>query len=424
MAQTAETQSRLLHPDLQVDEAELQPLFKMVDQRNQAQKAKVAGGAISKQLVGYADTIYQYYGGSGLFGGLFQIPLYSDSTLIEEFTDALSFIDQHAASLTYDPSSLIFGENAFSESDNLTIDSVHIFGKYDTPSSIPTPSGDSLIVELTWAPKNPSAARNDAFQGVYYTPDMNNPDTCFIENPKVDVSAAGGPWKLAGTNYVRTGIELDANDVAGENDPTILYSIPVNQNIPSGNLVAVSVRFKSAYSSTASVGDTFFSTISVERTKIPNFATRLASENVANGTRWFCDPFGMNSTGQLTKATLYQTNGNFRDGQFGGRVTGGFFIYLTVSGSSTFGMKETADHQYLNVYPNPTAGSLNIDMIQGGRYQLVLTNTLGQVVHSEKIVLNGSEPLRKDFSHLPAGFYQIDLHSEEVRYTSKVVLEK
>ncbi len=387
-----------LNPELRVSEAETTQMLNYIAKRKHAQKAKTAGGVVNKQFIGYADTIFSLYGGATLFGGLFQAPIYQDSTLRAEFTNGTNYVDQHAISLTYDPTSIVWGQNAFSETDPITIDSVHFFGKYDSPSSI-TPAGDSLIVEMTWAPKQPASARNDAFQGVFYTPNANNLDTCRIENPLVDVTTPGSVWRLEGSNYIRTGIELTAADVAGSADPTSLFSIAVNQTIPPGNLVAVAFRFKSAYSGTVSVGDTFFSTVHVENTKIPNLAGRLASENVANGTRYFCDFGGMNSTGELTSATLYQTNGNFKDGQFGGRVTGGYFIYLTVSGSSTFGVEENISDTEVQLYPNPTWKG-QCKHTSGWHLPVDVTIIPGQIVSSENVSVSGNEVLKHDFSKL------------------------
>jgi hypothetical protein len=414
----------VLNSELKVSDTEANQLMQYISSRKSAQKAKTAGGVINKQFIGYADTLFSLYGGATLFGGLFQTPIYKDSTLKAEFTNGTNYLDQHAISMTYDPSSIVWGQNTFSDNDAVTLDTVHFFGRYTTPSSIPNPSGDSLIVEVTWAPKEPASARNDAFQGVFYSPNANNPDTCRLENPLVDVSTPGSVWKLEGTNRIRRGIALTAADITNTGDPTSIFSIAINQNIPAGNLIAVAFRFKSAYSATTSVGDTFFSTVDVENTKIPNLSGRLASENIANGTRYFCDFGGMNSTGELTSATLYQTNGNFRDGMFAGRVTGGYFIYLTVSGTSTFGIGDLRASKEIEVYPNPSTGPLNISIPQGGLYQLELTNVLGQLVVKDEVYTNGSEILEKDLSQLQNGVYLLNISGENYSHTTKITIRR
>ncbi len=413
-----------LNPELRISKAETAQLLNYISHRKHVQKEKTAGGVINKQFIGYADTLFELFGGANLFGGLFQVPFYQDSTLKAEFTNGTNYIDQHAISMTYDPASVVWGQNTFSNDDAVTIDTVHFFGKYDSPSTIPNPSGDSLLVEMTWAPKEPGSDRNDAFQGVYYTPNSNNIDTCRLENPLVNVSTPGSAWHLDGPNYIRRGIELTAADIASSTDPNSLFSIAINQTIPAGNLVAIAFRFKSAYASTTSVGDTFFSTVDVENTKIPNLAGRLASENVVNGTRYFCDFGGMNSTGELTSATLYQTNGNFRDGMFAGRVTGGYFIYLTVSGTSTFGIDENISRTRVELYPNPSSGTVNLNISQGGNYLLSLTNTLGQVVHSENISITDNEASNRDFSNLNNGIYLLHISGEGYTYTTKLTISK
>ena len=132
----------------------------------------------------------------------------------------------------------------------------------------------------------------------------------------------------------------------------------------------------------------------------------------------------MNSTGELSSATLYQTNGNFRDDMFAGRVTGGYFIYLTVSGTSTFGIDESISQKEVQYYPNPSSGNINIGIAQGGKYQIDVINTLGQVVHSENVVISGNEVLRRDFSKFNSGIYLINISGEGYTNSSKITISR
>lgn len=412
-------QNRQMNPELKVSESDIAPARAALKQRNGNQASKVAGGLITNQLIGYSDTIYQLYGGSGVFG-IFQVPMYKDSTLQQEFSNGTSWVDRHAVGMVYDPTSFIWGDNKFTNNDAVTIDSVHILGKYSAPSSITNPSGDSLIVEIAWSPIS-----GDATNGVLYSPNAQNPDTCLVETHAVTVNTPGGEWELTGSNRMRTGIELTAADLRGLNDNSATYSIAVNQTIPAGNIAAISFAFKSAYAGTVSQGDTFFSTVDYDNAAIPNFSARLAQESNFSGTRYFCDPDGENATSELLNSTLYQTWGDFRDDIFLPWVSSGYLTYLTITGTSTVGIdEEEGAKAKVELYPNPTTGRLNIAISQGGTYNLEVVNMLGQVVHSEEVSVSGSEELRRDFSNLSKGIYLVNVKGENFSNTTKLTINK
>jgi hypothetical protein len=414
-------QNNTLPEELRADVSEVIAIQEMVDARNKAMKAKTAGGVINKQLIGYADTLYQLNGGSATFGGLFQIPIYKDSTLRQEFSNGSPFMDQHAIGGTYDPTSIVWGANTFAASNSVTIDSLHLLGKYSASSNFPTVTGDSLIVEVVWAPRS---SLTGTFNGVFFSPNATNPDTCNITTPSLTVASAGGSWKMSGTNRIRKGIALGTNDLLADADPAVLYSIAINQVIPADNLVGYAFRFKSAYSSTTAVGDTFFSTVDIENTKIPNFAGRLAQENPFTGFRYFCDFGGENTTGVLDQSTLYKQNGNFLDDIMFPSASSAYWTYITVSGTSTFDIDENTVNTEVELYPNPTSGVVNLAISQGGTYTIELVNMLGQVVHTEEVSVNGNERLTRNFSNLTKGIYLVNVKGDNYANTTKLTINK
>ncbi len=138
-----------LNDDLKVSQAEAQQIQQILNKKMAANKMKTAGGVITNQFIGWADTIYGLNGAATTFN-IFQNPIWKDSTVREEFSNAIQHIGSHAIGTTYDPTSVIWGSTQFSDADPYTIDSVYILGAYRSPSSIPNPTGDSLIVELVW----------------------------------------------------------------------------------------------------------------------------------------------------------------------------------------------------------------------------------------------------------------------------------
>jgi hypothetical protein len=77
--------------------------------------------------------------------------------------------------------------------------------------------------------------------------------------------------------------------------------------------------------------------------------------------------------------------------------------------SSTTSIYEN-NTEYLNIYPNPSSGLLNIDQNKDAIYNLSITNVLGQVTYTS-IILNKNSAL--DLSDLKKGIYLIELRDKE-----------
>src|SRR5690606_39121093 len=142
---------------------------------------------------------------------------------------------------------------------------------YRTPASIPNPTGDSLIVELVWAPSTTTTTFREGTVSYNGT----SPDSqCDYVSPTL-VRGTTPEFNLQGSNKLRIGIELTSADTTNLSQ---YYGLEVGQLIPAGNIVGVSYFFKSAYASGLSVGDTVFSTIPEVAAVAPSFAGRIAQD--------------------------------------------------------------------------------------------------------------------------------------------------
>ncbi|WP_417611391.1 T9SS type A sorting domain-containing protein [Owenweeksia hongkongensis] len=413
------SQSNDMPSDLKLDAKEVAHMENLIAKKKlQSNKKKTAGGVITNQFMGFVDEMYTLFGGSAQFS-IFQNPIWQDSTVVEVFTNANQHIGAHAIGLTFDPTSPAWGANQFSEVDDYTIDSVFILGAYRTPSSIPNPMGDSLIVELVWAPSTNTSTFDE---GTVSYANASPDDACDYVSPAY--AGTTSSFRLQGSNKVRIGIELTANDTTNLN---AYYGLEVNQLIPAGNIVGVSYKFKSAYASGLSVGDTVFNTNPGGKFVAPNFAGRLAQDPaiaLSNLNMYFCDAGnfgGMNGTSTARSAELY---GNSQFAGYFPESFNGNFVAVMVSGTSTVSLdEEVKEEASFNVFPNPTTGNVTVEIAQGGTYTIDVLNLVGQVVYSEQVSINGGEKLNRDFSNLTKGVYLINLNGEGISKTSKLTLK-
>lgn len=88
------------------------------------------------------------------------------------------------------------------------------------------------------------------------------------------------------------------------------------------------------------------------------------------------------------------------------------------------GTEETVSVQAgLAVYPNPTAGTLAVQLetAQTGDVQLRLCNMQGQTVYSSVVPQADGQPIQLDLSHLPAGVYWLSAIQGGRLYTARVL---
>ncbi|WP_417603593.1 T9SS type A sorting domain-containing protein [Owenweeksia hongkongensis] len=414
------SQSNDMPSDLKLDAKEVAHIENLIAKKKlQSNKKKTAGGVITNQFMGFVDEMYTLFGGSAQFS-IFQNPMWQDSTAVEVFSNADQHISNHAIGLTFDPTSPAWGANQVAEVDDYTIDSVYILGAYRTPSSIPNPMGDSLIVELVWAPSTSTTTFNEGT--VTYT--NGSPDeSCDYVAPTFTLGTPPS-FSLEGSNKVRIGLELTANDTT---NTSAYYGLEVNQLIPAGNIVGVSYFFKSAYASGLSVGDTVFNTVTPSTVSAPNFAGRLAQDPaiaLSNLNMYFCDAGnfgGMNGTSSFRSAELYNLSNGFPC--YFPESFNGNFVAVMMSANSTIGLDEVKEEASFNVFPNPTTGNVTLEIAQGGTYTIDVLNLVGQAVYSEQVSINGGEALNRNFSNLTKGVYLINLSGEGISKTTKLTIK-
>jgi hypothetical protein len=73
-----------------------------------------------------------------------------------------------------------------------------------------------------------------------------------------------------------------------------------------------------------------------------------------------------------------------------------------------------------NVYPVPNDGIFKVEVADPGTWNIVLRNTLGQVVHDQ--IVDQTEMI--NVSHLPSGMYFVSLSDNNKSLQTKKVLIK
>ncbi len=120
-------------------------------------------------------------------------------------------------------------------------------------------------------------------------------------------------------------------------------------------------------------------------TSIGQIASQLLEHNPSNYQRQDLNPF--------EEINFYRIKEVFADGTYRYSATREIDMGIALKN--------------YNVYPNPTAGSVTIDLMNftGKEASIILTNNLGQIVHRRDFVRLAKEPIRLDYKNIPAGVY-------------------
>jgi hypothetical protein len=98
-------------------------------------------------------------------------------------------------------------------------------------------------------------------------------------------------------------------------------------------------------------------------------------------------------------------------------------VKLLVPGATD---KGTGTENLVSVYPNPVAGTLNIEytMQDAGTFRAELTTVLGRVIYRSPEVQTGAGFQRTtiDLSGIPAGIYLLNANCGTERQTVKVIV--
>ena len=97
---------------------------------------------------------------------------------------------------------------------------------------------------------------------------------------------------------------------------------------------------------------------------------------------------------------------------------------MLVCSQGTLGLFDQPEFEALGIYPNPTEGTVNIDVssLDGSEYQLQVTDITGKRVDSQTIRPNGSSVVRYQNDDLRSGIYFLTINGEKVVYSAKLMI--
>ncbi len=119
----------------------------------------------------------------------------------------------------------------------------------------------------------------------------------------------------------------------------------------------------------------------------------------------------------LSTSTLNSNSSGTVDHEY---VTG---VYLDETGNLIAGVNDLPLDAAIAMYPNPTSGDLNISFndLAAGNYSVVVYNTIGGVVLSQNIDVNGAVVRSINMNELPTGIYMVQVSNENGSTTKKVI---
>lgn len=90
---------------------------------------------------------------------------------------------------------------------------------------------------------------------------------------------------------------------------------------------------------------------------------------------------------------------------------------------ANIGLNENTAFDF-DVYPNPVLGSeVNVQLSEGGAYSLELVNTVGQLVKTQDINVNGNETTTINVSDLAKGVYVLNIKGGNVSESVKITIK-
>jgi murein DD-endopeptidase MepM/ murein hydrolase activator NlpD len=148
-----------------------------------------------------------------------------------------------------------------------------------------------------------------------------------------------------------------------------------------------------------------------------------------------------NPNGSTFNSWTYTVSNNNKIGYFGSSrllptIDGNYIFEASYNGIScsypfmithALSLSSSSNFDYLKVYPNPTDGIFlaTANQIENGNYTFALTNSLGQIVKSEKVSIVDNK-LEKSFSvlNLPEGIYYLVIEDPKSKTIKKIVKSK
>jgi len=93
-------------------------------------------------------------------------------------------------------------------------------------------------------------------------------------------------------------------------------------------------------------------------------------------------------------------------------------IRMITSDEDVVSVKEQISE--FNIYPNPSNGILNIELDKSGNYSIQVSDLIGKVVSTRNITSN----VALDLQHLERGVYFVNISSNDISTTHKIVIER
>jgi hypothetical protein len=94
-------------------------------------------------------------------------------------------------------------------------------------------------------------------------------------------------------------------------------------------------------------------------------------------------------------------------------------------GSTILSINENIFSGKLTVYPNPSTGVFNLDLVEvkNGDYVISVSNILGDKVYSEVRNVNNTTSAVLDLSDLSSGIYMLNVQNDNSSISRKIIIE-
>ena len=77
----------------------------------------------------------------------------------------------------------------------------------------------------------------------------------------------------------------------------------------------------------------------------------------------------------------------------------------------------------VSIYPNPSSNVFNINLNGYNKYELLVTNVIGEKIYTEELNLNGNYVNQIDLSNFPKGIYNLTVSSRIGAINYKLILQ-
>ncbi len=376
------------------------------DKFQQIQNLKTAKN-IDLGWVYMTDDIYaNVYASTGAGVGFSQ-NLFPDSTVVTVNTTAagVSYVWNNSAGQVIDPYSVAFDPNLsaplIQPGIPYYVDSVGIIAWYEKRNA----SIDTLIFEFVYN----QPLENNAFHSSFW---VEAPDSFFYKSPKMMGSANQFGYEAKLTDPAKVVIK----HVLTDSDTTLYYgkniAIPVGINVPANQIIGVNITFVPGY--TYVFGDTIhtYGTGAVQTSHLNEFLVPFQSYDVTYANCYY-DPFGANLNYGVTTSKRYKTTATYLY-QFS---EAGFDIGWNIE--QWTGVKESSNSD-VKVFPNPSTGIVNIELLNSTPATANFYNLLGEQVKSVK--LNNTKTA-VNLSGNASGIYMLRIEQGNNIITKKVILK-